>query len=120
MKWLRMQPADSSGTAVASHRRGRGRRSLSLTGSGRKFAKTLRRTVFEWMGSDRYSRLALNGLDKKLNAHIDIRNGFFVEAGANDGLAQSNTYWFEQFRGWRGLLIEAVPEKAAACRRNRP
>jgi FkbM family methyltransferase len=72
------------------------------------------------MGSDRYSRLALNGLDKKLNAHIDIRNGFFVEAGANDGLAQSNTYWFEQFRGWRGLLIEAVPEKAAACRRNRP
>jgi FkbM family methyltransferase len=89
-------------------------------GGAREFTRTLRRSVFEWMGSDRYSRLALNGLDQKLRAYIDFRDGFFIEAGANDGLTQSNTYWFERFLGWRGLLIEAVPDKAIACRRNRP
>jgi len=79
-----------------------------------------RRTLFEAFGSDRYSHLALNDLDRKLARHLDFRNGIFVECGANDGLAQSNTYWFERFRGWRGLLIEAVPEKADDARRNRP
>ncbi len=93
---------------------------MSSTRGAREFARKFRRRVFEWAGSDRYSRLALNGLDQKLRAYLDFRDGFFIEAGANDGLMQSNTYWFERFRGWRGLLIEAVPEKAAACRRNRP
>lgn len=82
--------------------------------------RPFRRPLFEMLGSDRYSRLALNGLDRKLQQHIDFRNGFFIECGANDGLRQSNTYWFEKFRGWRGLLIEAVPENARRCRRNRP
>lgn len=82
--------------------------------------RPLRRPVFEALGSDRYSRLAINGLDRKLEKYLDTRNGFFIECGANDGLRQSNTYWFERFRGWHGLLIEAVPENAARCRRNRP
>jgi FkbM family methyltransferase len=80
----------------------------------------LRRRVAEALGSDRYSHLALNQLDRKLRRYLDYRDGFFVEAGANDGLAQSNTYWFETFRGWRGVLVEGVPELAAACRHNRP
>lgn len=83
-------------------------------------ALRLRRPLFEALGSDRYSHLAINDLDRRLCVYLDFRGGTFIEAGANDGLAQSNTYWFERFRGWRGLLIEAVPEKAAACRRNRP
>jgi FkbM family methyltransferase len=62
----------------------------------------------------------LNDLDRKLLKYIDFRDGVFVEAGANDGLAQSNTYFFERMRGWRGVLIEGVPEFALACRRNRP
>jgi FkbM family methyltransferase len=80
----------------------------------------LRRRVAEAFGSDRYSHLALNDLDRKLSRYLDYRDGFFVEAGANDGLSQSNTYWFERFRGWRGVLVEGVPELAAACQRNRP
>jgi FkbM family methyltransferase len=80
----------------------------------------LRRRVAEALGVDRYSYLALNDLDRKLRKYIDYPGGFFVEAGANDGISQSNTYWFERFRGWRGVLVEAVPELAAACRRNRP
>lgn len=83
-------------------------------------AKTWRRRIFELAGSDRYSRFALNDLERKLSAHISYRDGFFIEAGANDGLTQSNTYWFERFRNWHGILVEPVPAMAAACRRNRP
>lgn len=82
--------------------------------------KRWRRAVFELAGSDRYSRFALNDLDRKLAPHVPFRNGVFIEAGANDGLTQSNTYWFERFLGWRGILIEPVPAKAEMCRRNRP
>lgn len=44
-------------------------------------------------------------------------NGYFVEVGAYDGLFASNTWGLAE-RGWRGLLIEPVPELADACRRN--
>lgn len=63
---------------------------------------------------------ALNELDLKLEAFIDFDGGFFIEAGANDGVKQSNTLYFEKYRRWRGLLIEPVPELAAQCRKNRP
>jgi FkbM family methyltransferase len=96
------------------------RKRSSVLGRCKEFALSLRRPVFESLGSDRYSYLAINDLDRKLSAYMDFRGGTFIEAGANDGLAQNNSYWFERFRGWRGLLIEAVPEKAIACRRNRP
>jgi len=58
----------------------------------------------------------LNDLDRKLEPHIDFDNGIFVEAGANDGETQSNTAYFARHRGWRGLLIEPIPELAARCR----
>jgi FkbM family methyltransferase len=80
----------------------------------------VRRSIHEMFGSDRYSHLALNDLDHKLKKYLDFENGFFIEAGGNDGLSQSNTYWFEKFRGWRGILVEAVPDQATLCRRNRP
>jgi FkbM family methyltransferase len=63
---------------------------------------------------------ALNELDLKLLPYLDRRGGFFIEAGANDGVTQSNTLFFERHRGWRGLLIEPIPELAAKCRKNRP
>ena len=96
------------------------RRAWSLIGDELRGARTIRRAVAEALGSDRYSYTALNGLDRKLQAYLDYRDGFFIEAGANDGLTQSNTYWLERFRGWRGLLVEGLPDLAAACRRNRP
>lgn len=49
----------------------------------------------------------------------DTRAGFFVEAGAYDGVGFSNTYILESL-GWRGLLVEAHPDAVVACRRNRP
>lgn len=63
---------------------------------------------------------ALNGLDTKLQPYINFRKGFFVEVGANDGVSQSNTLYFEKYMRWRGLLIEAIPELAAKCQKNRP
>lgn len=59
-------------------------------------------------------------LDRKVVAHLGgKRNGIFVEAGANDGLAHSNTWHLERRRGWTGLLVEPVPENAELCRRFR-
>jgi FkbM family methyltransferase len=77
-----------------------------------------RRRMFEAFGSARYSRVALYGLDDRL-AEFLPRRGVFVEAGANDGVWQSNTYRLERFNGWRGLLVEGIPELAAACAKNR-
>lgn len=48
----------------------------------------------------------------------DIENGIFVEAGAMDGLFQSNTKILEDL-GWTGLLIEPALKSAAKCRQNR-
>jgi FkbM family methyltransferase len=85
----------------------------------RKTWRRHRRPLHEFFGSDRWSHLALNGIDHKLKKYLDFENGSFIEAGGNDGLTQSNTYWFERFRGWRGILIEAVPDQARLCRQNR-
>ncbi len=79
-------------------------------------ARRARRRVFEAAGSARYSRPALYEIDRKLERHMDFDRGVFVEAGANDGYVQSNTYYFEKMRGWAGVLIEPVPQLAAACR----
>jgi len=45
--------------------------------------------------------------------------GFFIEAGAYDGVTLSVTRGLEAM-GWRGLLVEALPERARACASNRP
>lgn len=38
----------------------------------------------------------LNELDRKIEKYMDYDNGFYVELGANDGIRQSNTYYFEK------------------------
>lgn len=47
-------------------------------------------------------------------------NGFFIELGANDGLIQSNTAFFEFNRGWKGVLIEPSQIAYNKCVKNRP
>ena len=74
----------------------------------------------EARGSDELSRPALYEMDQKLDALIDLDGGFFVEAGANDGFTQSNTYWLERFRGWKGLLVEPMQELYDLCVVERP
>lgn len=68
-----------------------------------------------------HGSFGLDGLDLRLLDHLGgRRGGFFVEAGANDGVSQSNTLLLELALGWRGLLVEPVPRLAAAARVNRP
>src|SRR5258708_2113196 len=62
----------------------------------------------------------LDGLDRKVETFVDFDNGIFVEAGANDGETQSNTAYFARRRGWRGLLVEPIPDLASRCRLARP
>lgn len=81
----------------------------------RQFVRTLFRRTKEPEQS-----FALNSLDLKLKPYLNFRNGFFIEAGANDGLRQTNTLFFEKYYGWKGILIEAVPHLAEACGKNRP
>lgn len=46
-------------------------------------------------------------------------SGFFIEAGAFDGVHFSVTYALEAI-GWKGLLVEPIAARAEECRRNRP
>lgn len=60
------------------------------------------------------------GIDLKIyEKYFKNKNsGFFIEAGANDGIAQTNTLLFEEL-GWKGLLVEPNPHKFKECRENR-
>lgn len=62
---------------------------------------------------------ALNNLDKKLLKYINYNNGFYIECGANDGVDQSNTWHFEKFKNWHGILIEAHAEIFNELKKNR-
>lgn len=61
---------------------------------------------------------SLNGLDLRIEKYLP-EIGFAIEAGANDGISQSNTKRFEE-RGWSCLLIEPNLEKYSLCKKNRP
>jgi len=51
---------------------------------------------------------------------LNYDNGFFIEAGANDGYSQSNTYFLEKRRKWSGILVEGIPELFERARKQRP
>ncbi len=63
---------------------------------------------------------SLNNLDEKLLKYLNFNNGFFIEAGANDGISQSNTLMYEQKFNWSGLLVEPSFIKYEECKKNRP
>lgn len=52
------------------------------------------------------------------NLFSDLRDGFFVEVGADDGVDKSNTLYFEQ-KGWKGLCIEPSPSRFKLLEKNR-
>src|ERR1700685_2673703 len=61
----------------------------------------------------------LQKLDRKLEKYLDYNGGFYVELGANDGITQSNTAYFERRRNWKGVLIEPSHRNFLKCRQNR-
>lgn len=60
-------------------------------------------------------------LDRRLDDIFGQKErGYFIELGANDGLTQSNTAFFEKSRGWRGVLIEPSLSAYKMCLTRRP
>lgn len=83
--------------------------------------KRFLRRILEQRGHSLFASVSLDYLDLQLVEILNRkRHGTFVEAGANDGINQSNTYYLERHLGWKGLLVEADPNAAAICKRNRP
>lgn len=60
-----------------------------------------------------------NQLDIKMLNYINYKNGFFIECGANDGVNQSNTWYFEKKLDWNGVLIEPVKSVFEQLKKNR-
>ncbi|MDR2601798.1 MAG: FkbM family methyltransferase [Spirochaetaceae bacterium] len=46
------------------------------------------------------------------------KDGFYIDIGANDGVAINNTLVFEQL-GWKGICVEPVPEIFNELKKNR-
>ena len=49
----------------------------------------------------------------------DRDDGYFIEVGANEPTQSSQTWHLER-KGWRGLLVEPIPELCKELRRQRP
>src|SRR5210317_1045024 len=49
---------------------------------------------------------ALKKLDEKMLEFINYDNGYYVEIGAHDGIGNSNTFFYEKYKNWKGVLIE--------------
>jgi FkbM family methyltransferase len=60
-----------------------------------------------------------NSIDKKMLKYLNYNHGYYIEAGANDGVRQSNTLFYEKNRNWTGLLIEPLKEKYLQLKKNR-
>ena len=51
--------------------------------------------------------------------YINYNNGFYIECGANDGVDQSNTWYFNKYKNWNGILIEPIPRIFYELKKNR-
>ena len=60
-----------------------------------------------------------NNVDKIISSYLPGENAKFVELGAYDGIVQSNTKYFEFYKGWSGVLVEPYLPNFVACRKNR-
>lgn len=48
----------------------------------------------------------LKKLDEKMLEYINFDNGYYIEIGAHDGINNSNTFFYEKHKNWKGVLIE--------------
>jgi len=49
----------------------------------------------------------------------EMKNGYFIDIGAHDGIYLNNTYLLERRYGWRGLCVEANPASFKLLKKNR-
>lgn len=82
------------------------------------------RTLYNQAKDERRSNYyrAFHNIDRSIEKIVGSefsKDDYFIEAGANDGLRQSNSYFLEKKYKARGLLIEANPIPYAKLVRNR-
>ena len=93
---------------------------MSTSRLKKSLKKGLLRPIAEKLGIPRWTRKpAAYDLDNKLSVYLNFRNGVFVEAGGNNGISQSNTFFLEKGLKWKGILVEAIPELYEKCRKIR-
>ena len=103
-----------------SERTGHLRREIDLLRREIRVLDYYRQSGPQMMYKGRVYFASQNGEDTYIWDFFERRpSGFFIEAGAADGIQFSNTYWLEAV-GWKGLLVEAHPQLAEQCGRNRP
>lgn len=78
--------------------------------------RALKKKIYSLKGIQSFSSL---GIDRKIEPLISTNDGFFVELGAFDGVYESNSYFYELFRNYKGVLIEPNPIAFAAMSRVR-
>jgi FkbM family methyltransferase len=62
---------------------------------------------------------SLNKLDEALSILLPHKNGYYIEIGANDGISQSNSLYFERKKNWSGVLVEPDKENYHLLTKNR-
>ena len=78
--------------------------------------------IFNFNQIDMFSNKSYSqiGQDLKVLEHFNKKkNGYFIEVGANDGIALSNTYLLEKDYNWKGICIEPVPSIFKKLKKNR-
>jgi len=85
------------------------------------------RCIEEWMNSK--DDWGSNGMSRSREDRvifetffrdISFGNHFYMEIGANDGVRESNTRFFDLCLGWQGLLVEPNPKNFQHVERLRP
>lgn len=66
-----------------------------------------------------YGYHGLNKIDREIARYLPKTGGYFIELGANNGIKQSNTLYFEKYLNYRGLLIEPHKRTFLECVSNR-
>jgi len=71
------------------------------------------------MSEEQISKAQINQDIKVLEFYKYKKNGYFVEIGAYDGITISNTYLLEKCYEWKGICVEALPDKFQELVKNR-
>ena len=79
--------------------------------------------IWDFEGSSASNRqyFSQSGQDKIINEVFfkDYTSGFFLELGAYDGVIGSNCLFFEKFKNWDGIAIEASETQFTKLEKNR-
>ena len=71
-------------------------------------------TMISRMEHNRYSEEGQDVFLDKIVFKENVKNGFFMEAGADDFVDGSTTLMFELNHNWTGLLVEPSPLRYVA------